>query len=303
MTGEKPGAGADRTNPARSSEPVARPGAAESSRRLYDFCLWPYEPLGDPDCGRPFSDLLEFTFGLSSAPEALAALSRRCVDAFGPNATVWGVKWNGSELSWELYFYDYARLARRVTIASVLDAVGAPAWRSPGRLEHVPYFMCSVEVDGSGRVVPGIDVYVGTPGSEVSAGLCYACDESGASLKNLYHFFDARRQDREILDKLGCSMHLPPDPRPLGEILWPRTRNCQTLVLANKRACDGIYYSRVNVVQTLWFLGRIGYPMPLREHLQAHRGDYAHMLFDLGTDYRCSDGQLDFFRGAFYGVV
>lgn len=269
---------------------------------LHDFCLWPYEALCDIAGKRRYSDLLRASFALAPRPDRLEALLTELQHALGEQATVWGVKWDGQSVSWELYFYDYARTQRQVSIERLQQLLGS-RWRSAPRIGHIPYFMFSVEVDGDGRIAPGADVYVGAPGSEVSAGLCYACVGASVSFKNLYHFFDTQRELGAALEKLSHSMHLPALlPRP-DELLWPRTRHCQTLVIANKRAGDGIYYSRVKAEQLAWFATRMGFPEPLRSWLNARISDYAHMLFDLGVDFRLRDGNLDFHRGAFYGVA
>lgn len=271
-------------------------------RDLYDFCLWPYEPLTHPADKRPYSDLLRASFELAQRPDRLQDLLKRLQNALGPQATVWGIKWDGQAFSWELYFYDYARLERTVSIARLSTLLGQD-WTEVPQLEHIPYFMFSIEVNDSGAIAPGVDVYTGTPGSDVSAGLCHTCNRDGVRFKNLYHFFDAKQEFEQVLQKLSCSMQLPAPIPGLDELLWPQTRRCQTLVVANKRAADGLYYSRVRADQLCWFAGRMGYPAPLRHWLEAERDSYSHMLFDLGVDFRTRDGRLDFFRGAFYGVA
>lgn len=273
-----------------------------TASKLYDFCLWPYEPLTHAAGKRPYSDLLRESFELAPRPDRLHSLLKRVQDALGPQATVWGIKWDGQALSWELYFYDYARLERSVSIER-LRAVLGQDWTEAPQLEHIPYFMFSIEVNGSGDISPGVDVYVGAPGSDVSAGLCYSCDSEGSRFKNLYHFFDAKREFEQVLQKLSNSMHLPLPIPGLDELLWEQTRHCQTLVVANKSAADGLYYSRVPADQLCWFSRRMDYPAPLCRWLQAERDAYSHMLFDLGVDFRSRDGRLDFFRGAFYGVA
>ena len=87
-----------------------------TASKLYDFCLWPYEPLTHAAGKRPYSDLLRESFELAPRPDRLQGLLKRVQDALGPQATVWGIKWDGQALSWELYFYDYARLERSVSI-------------------------------------------------------------------------------------------------------------------------------------------------------------------------------------------
>jgi hypothetical protein len=270
---------------------------------LYDFCLWPYEPLVDPRGKRPFRDLLSASFDCVPGAAALEEVRRQCTEAFGENAVVWGVRQGAHGLSWELYFYDYARQQRRVSIDSVRKALALPPLEPGERLEHLPYFMCSVEVDAHGQVSPLIDVYVGTPGSEVSAGLCYAFDGKSLTFKNLYHFYETARSRTEVLDQLACSMHLPSGFDAIDSLLWPQVADCRTLVVANKRLCDGLYYSRVDASQALWFMRRCRFAGPLVTHLERNLADYAHLLFDLGVDFRNARGRLDFFRSAFYGVV
>lgn len=269
---------------------------------LYDFCLWPYEALTCTTGKRPYSDLLLASFDLAPRPGRLQQLLDKLQAKLGPQATVWGIKCDGKRLSWELYFYDYARTDRQVSIERLQVMLGQD-WTSAPQVSHVPYFMFSLEVDGEGRISPGADVYVGSPGSDVSAGLCYSCVGNSVSFKNFYHFFDAQREFESALEKLSNSIHLPAPLPELDEMLWPRARQCQTLVIANKRAADGIYYSRVNAGQLVWFAERMGYPDRLRQWLAAECDSYSHMLFDLGVDFRALDGRIEYFRGAFYGVA
>jgi hypothetical protein len=269
---------------------------------LYDFCLWPYEPLTQPVGKHPFSHMLRASFQLAQRSDRLLGLLERIQDAIGPQATVWGIKWNRQVLTWELYFYDYARLKRTISIER-LRAVLGQDWTGPPEIEHIPYFMFSIEVNDLGEISPVVDIYVGVPGSIISAGLCYSYDNDGIRLKNLYHFFDAKHEFEEVLHKLSNSIHLPSTIPDLDELLWPQVRHCQTLVVANKRAADGLYYSRVGVEQLCWFADRMDYPVSFRRWLEAEREGYSHMLFDLGVDFRTRDGRLEFMRGAFFGVA
>ena len=270
---------------------------------LYDFCLWPYAPRVPLAGKRPFAELLQASFDLVAGGATLRAIADRCMQELGPQATVWGIKWDGRRLFWELYFYDYARLQRRVSVPRLKALFPQAAWSGIADVEHVPYFMFSLDLDDSGQWGPGVDVYVGTPGSEVSAGLCYACTEQGRAFKNIYYFFDAKRDRPHVLEKLSSSLHLPARPVPLGQLLWPQVSDCQTLVVANKRHNDGLYYSRVPVGQALWFMRRNACPEALCAYLERQQADFSHLLFDLGVDFHAEGGELTFFRSAIYGVV
>ena len=279
------------------------PAAAGDKPPLYDFCLWPYEPQAPLEGRRPFADLLAASFALAPEPDRLHEVSRRCVADLGPDKTVWGVKWDGTRMSWELYFYDYARQRRRTGVDWLLRSFDVPAWRGLRDPAHLTYFMVSVELDGHGRFAPSIDLYLGASGGTLSAGRCHALDASGLAFKHLYYFYDARRDRAAVLDALSSSVHLPAAGLRPEALLWPELAACQTLVVAHKRQADGLYYSRTPAGPSAWFLRRMGFPAPLPDLLASPSGPWDHLLFDLGVDFRLGARGVEFFRGAFYGVV
>ncbi len=276
---------------------------AQPTDKYRDYCLWDYAPVA-PVAGKlRQASVLWQSFEALGAPERLRHMVEALREALGPFETVWGVKRIGERYSWELYFYDYERLARRVSIERVLGTLApfAPSGLtlSPDR----PYFMFSLDLSHEMERIDEISVYVGNPGSSVSSGICYNLSGSGLRLDNLYYFFDAHSQWDEIVGKVAASAHLDLPGLDLDAILWPELRDCGVIVVANKKLNDGVYFSRVTVEQLIRFMERLGYPQPIQSFLRDNRGRLDHLLYDVGIDYRQAGGRIEIVKSAYYGVV
>lgn len=279
--------------------------SSEPGDRYVDFCLWDYAPAA-PVAGKLRSvNLLYDSFAVAGVAAPLRALCEALRRALGPGNTVWGVKLQEGRLFWELYFYDYRRQARALSIARVLAALSPfarCALRDPGSR---PYFMFSIDLDPAlalgERALDKIDVYLGNPGSSVSSGICYAMTAGGLRLSNFYFFFDAQLSRADILDKIVHSAYIDPAAFDPDSVLWPELRECTTLVVANKSACDGVYFTRVGPDQLLGFMHRLGYPADLIAFAQRHRERLDHLRFDLAFDYRMEGGELRILKSSYYG--
>jgi len=73
-------------------------------------------------------------------------------------------------------------------------------------------------------------------------------------------------------------------------------------VVANKRNNDGVYFSRINVDQFIFFLKRMGYPPGICRFVEDRRSELDHLLYDVGFDYRLEDGSLVILKSGYYGV-
>lgn len=275
-----------------------------------DFCLWDYEPPSTPAGKLRPVNLLNCSLrsaGISSrADEIIAALRAR----LGGMKTVWGIKQAGGTISWELYFYDYARRARARSMSRVLDIIRPwvecdPATRARIN-EACDYFMFSLDFDAGnldrGDPIDEIQLYMGNVGSAVSSGICYALRPDAMRMKNFYFFFDARTQMPDIVGKITSSVFLDLARFDLDAVLWPELRDCQTIVVANKPAHDGVYFSRITIDQLLVFLERMRYPQDQIAFARGHRDGFDHLLFDVGIDYRMENGKLEILKSAWYGV-
>ena len=268
-----------------------------------DFCLWPYERPSPPGKGAlRTSALMWHSFEVAGNSHRMIPLVEAIRAAFGRFATVWGLKWDGRALSWEFYFYDYRREQRRRNVADFLGATAGVLPTSLGAPNHVPYFMFSVEVDGQAESLDQIDLYIGNPGSTVSSGICYGWTGQAMELRNFYFFFDAMEEAGAIRAKLTESAHMPGEPEDLTPWLWPQVQ-AQTIVVANKRQRDGIYFSRIGVDDLMFCVDRLAYPEPIRAFLTRHRDALAHHLYDVGWDWEWRDGAPVPVKGSFYGLL
>lgn len=271
--------------------------------RYRDYCLWDYEPLV-PTAGKlKQSSVLWNAFDALAAPPRLRAMVEALRGELGPFETVWGVKRIGDRFSWELYFYDYERLDRQVSIERVLGIL-APFAPSGIKLSPLrPYFMFSLDLSAEMAGIDEISVYMGNPGSSVSSGICYNLSANGLRLDNLYYFFDAKEQWDDVVNKVAASAHLDLRGLPIESILWPELRDCGVIVVANKRFGDGVYFSRITIDQLLFFVDRLDYPQAIRQFLHENRTRLDHLLYDVGIDYRQTEGGIEITKSAYYGVV
>jgi hypothetical protein len=277
--------------------------AADPSR---NYCLWDYAPAAPAEDKFRAINLLLQSFEVAGLGERAYALVDALRDAIGPFRTVFGVKWDGSRLGWEFYFYDYARTAREVSIGRVLAALAPFATSPVVPNERLPYFMFSIDIDGAlaegQRALDVVHMYVGNPGSTVSSGIAYALEAGGTTLENFYFFFDAKTQRDEAAAKIASSAYFDASLLSMDEALVPQLRECQTICVANKRTHDCVYFSGVDVGQLAFFLARHDYPAPIREFVDRHRGELDHLLFDVGADHRMEGGRLRYLKSGFYGV-
>lgn len=271
-----------------------------------DYCQWPYDPPAPTGGKLRQSSLLWAALDAAGAHPNLAAACRELRRVLGPFRTVYGVKLQGGRLSFEFYFYDYARLDRDLSIPKVLAALSPYVGCDLPPVEQRPYFMFSLDLDDA--IVTGqaplakIDLYLGNPGSTVSSGICYAHRAGGLELKNFYFFFDARSEQRHIADKVAASAHLDAS-FDLDQVLWPEMVDCGVIVVANKRRHDGIYFSRIRSTQLGQFFARAGWPVELRGLYAQYARRFDHLLFDIGIDYAVENGRAVILKSAFYGLL
>jgi hypothetical protein len=280
---------------------------AEPGDAFFDFCLWEYIPAAPFMRKLRSASLLFHSFDVLAVDERLYDLIRAIRGGFGVSNTVWGIKKRGSEISWELYFYDY-RKAQRTRSVSRFQEIVQPFVRCDLPIkEGLPYFMFSVDIDeriaSGSRGLDEVHLYIGNTGSTVSSGICYLATKSWSRLENFYFFFDAKSQMDKIIAKATCSVWLDATRANVDAILWPELRDCSVIVVANKPHNDSLYFSRINLDQLLFFLKRMSYPPELWRFIEDHRRDLDHLLYDVGIDYRMEGNNLVVLKSGYYGVV
>lgn len=281
----------------------------ESSQRddpCLDYCLWDYESnVSRQDKFRSIN-LLYQSFVTAGVGNEMFELCAALREGIGDWRTVWGVKNVAGDLSWEFYFYDYQRMHREVSISKVIDILGDFTNCQLQVNEDCLYFMFSIDLDDAlvkgQRDLQEVNVYLGDISEHVSAGICYRLNENGLRLDNLYHFFDAETAMEHICNKIVASLHVSLTNLDISTILLPEFMPCKTIVVANKKHNDGIYFSRINIMQLIIFLKMMGYPPTLTDWVQNSQAKLDHLLYDVGIDYKMEEGRIRFLKSSFYGV-
>lgn len=261
-----------------------------------DFCQWDYDPVALPTADTlQQSALLVQSLALAPEGAALAEIFGRIRDCWGPFNTVWGVKSANGTLSWELYFYDYARCDRRLGIAALRDCLPGLILPELAEADAWPWFMFSVEFDANAlRGITSVDLYFEADGGTISAGLSEVWDGQKRRAKNDYRFYRSSPDRADILRDLD---DLPPLPGPLS----PGRYGEEVFVISRKSHSSAVYFSRVDVTETLRFARETGFCPGLTAALAADAAALAPFRFDLGVDYGVQGGSF-IRRSAIYGV-
>jgi hypothetical protein len=288
------------------SIPATSPVLTRPGDPYLDYCLWPYPSAVQKGEKIRSINLLLQSFDVAGAGAEMAKLCAALREGIGDWRTVWGVKNTGGRLSWEFYFYDYKRLERDVSISRVCDIFRGLTGCDLEFNEDCLYFMFSIDVDNdlvTGRKdLDQLNVYLGDVSDYVSAGICYLFNKDGLRLDNIYHFFDAARDMDAISDKVVSSLHLRLSDFDINRILLPDFLDCKTIVVANKKFNDGIYFSRIIIGQLITFLRKMDYPHDLVAQVETNRARLDHLLYDVGIDYRMENGEIRYLKSSYYGV-
>lgn len=271
-----------------------------------DFCLWPYEaPVPVLDSALGSDALLLALLDSAGADLEWRRLVAMIRSELGAWATVWGFKSAGGNETLELYFYDYARIERSVSVSRVLNALRGLVPCGIEVDDTTPYFMFSIELPIRGMAshrINDIDIYIGNPGSAVSSGICYRVTADGAELKSFYFFFDRASEWDDIVDKACCSAHTPLRSIEIEDILPAWLTECRRVVVANKRSADGFYCSGIRASQLVQFAAYARFREETRLCLASIAPRLDHLLFDVGYDITFRDGVAVVTKSSFYGL-
>ena len=271
-----------------------------------NYCHWPYDPPASGS-GKLRPSVLLYKAVNEMPHSAWVTNSLQAIQhGIGDFRSVYGIKRIADQWALEIYIYDYERQDRLVSIERLQEATDGllrfPQIADP----RLPYFMFSFDLtENAARqngVLDVVHIYIGNPGSQVSSGIAYEFSARGRQLENFYFFFDAQKQQKDIVDKLECSVYCDTWRISLDELYRPELRDCQTICLANKRTCDTIYFSGVNIDQLLFFLNWQQYPDDYIRFVEDRHHELDHLLYDVGVDYRANGGQIEFVKHGFYGV-
>jgi len=279
---------------------------AAATDPFLDFCLWEYRPAAPAEGKYRSVNLLYQSFETAGVSPSVYRFCDELRASLGDWKTVWGIKLVDGQLSWEFYFYDYKRLEREVSIARVIDIIRRYTKCPLQVSEDNLYFMFSVDIDSDlcdGKTgMDHINIYLGDISEHVSAGICYQYTQDGFRLDNLYHFFDRERALDIIKDKIRASLHVSVGKLRLEEILIPALSRCRTIVVANKKYNDGIYFCGITVDQLILFLEMLAWPASIVESVRNHRDSLDHLLYDVGIDYHMQTDRVVYLKSSYYGV-
>jgi hypothetical protein len=273
--------------------------------RFFDYCLELYEPRCDVAGKLRGESLLWQSLEVAGLPPAADAIFAAIQRAAGRDMTVFGVKWFGGRLSWEMYFYDPQREDEQITAAGLRDALAGTLELEPRVPDSVRYFMYSFDLDADALArakVPEINIYLQF--HEGQGGHSYAVREGSRELRNTYRFHRPKPEIDAILHQVQRSMYVDFTTVRLADIIMPELFECTKICVAKKRFADAIYYSGITVDQLLWFFRRFEYPEAITAFVEQQRDDLEHLLFDVGIDY-CSgpDGRLIYPKTGYYSTL
>lgn len=273
--------------------------------RFFDYCLQVYDPRCDPAGKLRGETLLWHSLELAGVPAGDYEVFDAIRAAAGRDMTVFGVKWFGGRLSWEMYFYDPQREDEQITAASLRDALAGTLDLEPHVPDSTRYFMYSFDLDLealSSRVIPELNVYLQFHHGQ--GGHSYAVRRDSRELRNTYRFHQPKQEIDAILHQIRRSVWFDASRISLAEILLPELFECLKICVAKKRFGDAIYYSGITVDQLLWFLRRFEYPTAIPEFVERHHADLEHLLFDVGIDYAAGpDGALVYPKTGYYSTL
>lgn len=273
---------------------------------LYNYCLWPYSPsrpLSD-DCQPALALLLE-SFRHFDVEEYGYQLVSNLIHLLGPCKTVFGIKSCRDVPSWEFYFYDYQQLNRACSSRSIISCFPRGSWPQPELDDGLPYFMFSLELtldQIKQALPPTLTLYLGNPGGTLFGGKSYGVDpETGCWLyQNSYHFYDCQAHRSDIAQHVASSLHLP---RCFGGDLPFKIHpylSCQTLCIAHKRHCDGLYFSGVTLASVLQFFTDYRCQPFLASFLSHRYSMFDYLLFDIGLDCQADGMTSSYPKTAIY---
>lgn len=273
--------------------------------RYFDYCLEPYRPRRTWRGKLRPENVLWQSLTAGKCLDALRPPLLAVQAALGRDMTVWGAKWDGARLFWEVYVYDPEKEDPQATLTGLAAAVAPWLTIAPQVRESVPYSMVSFDLDAdvvARRRVDEVNLYL--TGEAGHAGRSYKVSTNDSELDNTYRFLDAKREVDQVLTLIKSSLFADySDPARLSKVLIPELFACRKICVAKKRRRDAIYFSGIAVSQLLFFLRRFGYPVRIVDFVARNEARLDHLSFDVGIDYVQRDGAVVYPKTSFYGTL
>ena len=287
---------------AAPTEPLLR---STPTDRYFDYCLQPYRPRRDTRKKLRAENLLWTALEIAGLREAARPALEALRASLGRDMVVWGTKFDGQRLFFELYIYDPQKQCPAATVSGIRRALAPTLTLTPEVHAAVPYIMVSFDLNQevfNSRRVPELNLYL--TGTDAHAGRSYLVSARGTELMNTYRFLAPKPDINTVLGLVKSSAFIDYEsPRTLGQVLIPQLFACKRICVAKKRTRDGVYYSGIAAEELLWFLRRFGYPAALSDFLARHLDEFDHLYFDVGLDLeQLPDGTIEYPKTSFYGT-
>lgn len=276
--------------------------------KYYDYCHNPYVPIR-PVVDKSSSDLI-FKNSLQQSPyqKDLLTIMNKLRDSLGPWSTVWGVKWDRKNITWELYFYDNGRKDPCKKVENVLKTLRSyfkiPEFKDIG-IAKQSYFMFSIDFSDSilkSRQIKNVHLYM-EGRSGVSQGNSYCWGPDGIVFENYYDFYLMPQEAKQLIYKIKQSIFLGPNSLSFLKMdLVRKLMSCHKICVAHKKNTDGVYFSRVNVDQLLYFLEYFSYPNYIVDFVKSHKNKLDHLLYDVAVDFFLGPKGPIFSKSSYYNV-
>ncbi len=272
--------------------------------RFHDAILEEYEPKISVAGKLRSVNLLTESFALAGVETEGRALIDDLRRQFGPFLTVWGIKLEpgapdateDERLRWEFYFCDRDRQHADVSIPRIAELLATHLNVKAREPRPLPWHRFSVEFGAkhlrAGGEAP-LNVYLGMRS--------YKLDGTSMCFENLYSFHDAKREIRDVLERLQAAFHFDSVNERLVDVLPPHLFDCHRICVANKRRSDALYFSRIKTRAVLRFLAEHQWPSELRTFANTRAEAFEHLLWDVGIDYVARNGRATPVKTGVYG--
>src|SRR5580658_4828835 len=153
--------------------------------RYFAYCLEPYRPRRSWKGKLRPENLLWLSLAVGGALDALRPPLLELQELLGRDMTVWGVKWDGARLFWEIYVYDPEKEDPNATLDGIARALQPWLRVLPHPRESIPYQMVSIDLDEStlaGGTIDEATLYLA--GELGHAGRSYKVRPGGFELEN-----------------------------------------------------------------------------------------------------------------------
>jgi hypothetical protein len=274
---------------------------------LGDYTLVPYDPVTSPAGKLRSVNVLLESFAAAGVEDLGLRVVSLLRSQLGQFRTVWGIKLRppGEISGWELYFYDATRERPDLSIARVQEIL-SPALVIDARPPHpLPWHMFSVELDVRAlreRTPVAVDLYIGNSRRRKGSDRSYKLRGDDLVFENVYTFHRPEIEIDEILERLRYGIHFTRRKHLLSMLWPPELLRAGHVCVANKRAADALYFSRIKLDQARYALPFFGFRGPVVDFLEAGAAGLDHLLWDIGIDFVDEGGTLRFTKGSLYGT-